>query len=431
MKTEIVKEDGPCRVTVSTEVTAEEVAAIRKRVNATFAKRVRLPGFRPGKAPMARIEALYGKDIQQTVNQEIIDAVISDTQKFLDEQGREMARVVDLKDFQAEPGQAATLTATLDLSPRFDLPEETKWQVKKVDAEVTDEMLEARLADVRKMAASFRNAEGEETAAEDDLAEISFTSNLSKDGLSEVAARYVSDEGYWLQLHSDTFIPGLAEALRGKKVNDAFALDVTYPADFRVEDLANKAVHYDITLKTLRKYVPADDAAVVARFNAKDMDEVRQNVKDSLGVQRQYEEGQRALNDLINAIDASVSFELPESVVDRWTYDELYSDATNPLERFKDDPEGLRKDPVYAQAQERATKRLRRNYTLLAVAKARDIKLTGEEMDGTLNSLADRLRMPVRELVRRLRENGRLNQVIEDSLCQKVLNELVPVCAVL
>ena len=181
MKTEIVKEDGPCRVTVSTEVTAEEVAAIRKRVNATFAKRVRLPGFRPGKVPMARIEALYGKDIQQAVNQEIIDAVVSDSQKFLDEQGREMARVVELKDFKAEPGQAATLTAILDLAPRFDLPEEAKWQVKKVDAEVSDEMLEARLADVRKMAASFRNAEGEETAAEEDLAEISFTSNLSKD----------------------------------------------------------------------------------------------------------------------------------------------------------------------------------------------------------------------------------------------------------
>ena len=161
------------------------------------------------------------------------------------------------------------------------------------------------------------------------------------------------------------------------------------------------------------------------------MDEVRQNVKDSLGVQRQYEEGQRALNDLVNAIDASVSFELPASVLDRWTYDELYSDATNPLERFKDDPEGLRKDPVYAQAQERATKRLRRNYTLLAVAKARNIKLSGEEMDGALNALADRLRMPVKEVVRRLRENGRLNQVIEDTLCQKVLNELVSVCAVL
>ena len=431
MKTEIVKEEGPCRVVVATELTAEDVAPIRKKVNTLFAKRVRLPGFRPGKAPMARIEALYGKDIQQSVNQEILDAAVTDTKKTLEQQGRELARVVDVKDFKAEPGQGASLTAVLDLDPRFDLPEEAKWQVKKVDAEVTDEMLESRLADVRKMAASFRNAEGEETAAEDDLAEISFTSDLAKDGLSDAAARYVSDEGYWLQLRTDAFIPGLAEALRGKKVNDAFALDVTYPADFRVADLSGKAVHYDVTLKTLRKYVPADDAAVVARFNAKDMDEVRQNVKDSLGVTRQYEEGQRALNDLVNAIDASVSFDLPQSVLDRWTYDELYSDASNPLERFKDDPDGLRKDPVYAQAQERAAKRLRRNYTLLAVAKARDIKLTGEEADGAIAALADRLRMPPKEVVRRLRDNGRLSQVLEDTLCQKVLNALVPVCAVL
>ena len=65
------------------------------------------------------------------------------------------------------------------------------------------------------------------------------------------------------------------------------------------------------------------------------------------------------------------------------------------------------------------------------MAKARDIKLTGEEADGAIAALADRLRMPPKEVVRRLRDNGRLSQVLEDTLCQKVLNALVPVCAVL
>ena len=430
MKSEIVKEEGPCRVIVSVEAGAEEIVPIRKRVRGEYAKRVRLPGFRPGKVPPARIQALYGKEIEQSSNQEIVNLFVDAAAKAAKDKGRDLARVVDLKDFKAEEA-AATGTVVCDLEPAVALPDEAKWHVRKVDAEVTDEMLEARLADVRKMAASFRNAEGEDDAAEDDLAEVSFTSDLPKEGLSDAAARYAEDAGYWMQLRTDAFIPGLAEALRGKKPGEAFAFEAAFPADFRVADLAGKTVRYDLTLKTLRKYVPADDAAVVSRFNAKSMDEVRQNVKESLALTRQYEEGQRALNDLIAAIDASVSFDLPQTVLDRWTYDELASDQSNPLERFKDDPEGLRKDPAYAEAQKRAATRLRRHYTLLAAAKARDLKLSAQEADGAIATLAERLRMPAKEVVRRLRNNGRLEQVLEDALCQKVLNALVPACAVL
>ncbi|MDO4527487.1 MAG: trigger factor family protein, partial [bacterium] len=114
-----VQKISACRANVTVEATAEEIDPIFKSVRASFTKQVKLPGFRPGKAPWAAIEKQYGDAIKEETAKQV-------TRKLMDavqEANLKVATVVTIEDYKAEPGAGASAKIVLDLEPEFDLPE--------------------------------------------------------------------------------------------------------------------------------------------------------------------------------------------------------------------------------------------------------------------------------------------------------------------
>lgn len=426
MKTEVQKV-GACRVKLSVEATAEEIDPIYKGVRSAFTAQVKLPGFRPGKAPWERIEKLYGKGIQDEVNKRVVRKLM----EAREEAKVRIAALVDVERLKSAKGEGASATFVIDVEPEFKTPDTKKWQVKKIDDTVTDEEVQTRLNEVRRMAASFREATADDVATADDLVAIAFSSDLDKETLSDAAKHYAADDEYWVQLREDAFIPGLKDALTGKKLGETVEFSAQYAKDFRLTDLAGKDVKYTVTLKSMRKLTPADDAAVVARFGVKDMDELKGSVTENLKASKKYAEEQRASKELCEAIEASVKFDLPERVLDERIYDELSMDPSKPLETFKGDAEALKKSDVYKAAADRAAKTLRRTYVLLRLAEEREIKLTSEEMEAALDRLSQATGLKRPELMRRLVDNGRMDEFMERELASKMLGELLKECATL
>lgn len=426
MKTEVQKV-GACRVKLSVEATAEEIDPIYKGVRSAFTAQVKLPGFRPGKAPWERIEKLYGKGIQDEVNKRVVRKLM----EAREEAKVRIAALVDVEQLKSAKGEGASATFVIDVEPEFKTPDTKKWQVKKIDDTVTDEEVQTRLNEVRRMAASFREATADDVATADDLVAIAFSSDLDKETLSDAAKHYAADDEYWVQLREDAFIPGLKDALTGKKLGETVEFSAQYAKDFRLTDLAGKDVKYTVTLKSMRKLTPADDAAVVARFGVKDMDELKGSVTENLKASKKYAEEQRASKELCEAIEASVKFDLPERVLDERIYDELSMDPSKPLETFKGDAEALKKSDVYKAAADRAAKTLRRTYVLLRLAEEREIELTSEEMEAALDRLSQATGLKRPELMRRLVDNGRMDEFMERELASKMLGELLKECATL
>lgn len=426
MKTEVQKV-GACRVKLSVEATAEEIDPIYKGVRSAFTAQVKLPGFRPGKAPWERIEKLYGKGIQDEVNKRVVRKLM----EAREEAKVRIAALVDVEQLKSAKGEGASATFVIDVEPEFKTPDTKKWQVKKIDDTVTDEEVQTRLNEVRRMAASFREATADDVATADDLVAIAFSSDLDKETLSDAAKHYAADDEYWVQLREDAFIPGLKDALTGKKLGETVEFSAQYAKDFRLTDLAGKDVKYTVTLKSMRKLTPADDAAVVARFGVKDMDELKGSVTENLKASKKYAEEQRASKELCEAIEASVKFDLPERVLDERIYDELSMDPSKPLETFKGDAEALKKSDVYKAAADRAAKTLRRTYVLLRLAEEREIKLTSDEMEAALDRLSQATGLKRPELMRRLVDNGRMDEFMERELASKMLGELLKECATL
>lgn len=426
MKTDIQKISS-CRVKVIVEATAEEIDPILKGVRSAYIAQAKIPGFRPGKAPWAQVEKLYGKSIQDDVNQRVTRNLIDKVY----EEVKNVATLVNVEDFNVAQGKGASVAVTVDTIPEFDLPDTAKWQVKKMNLDVTDEEIAERLDGLRQMAASFGEATADDVATEQDLIAISFTSDLDKEALSDAAKHYAADEEYWVQLREDAFIPALSTVLLGKKIGETVEHTATYAEDFRVTDLAGKTVKYTITLKTMRKMRPASDEDMLKRFGVATVEELRTNLVDNMKNSKKYAEESRASKELCEVIENSVSFELPERVLEERIYDELAMDPTKPLENFKGDADELRKSDVYKAAEERAVRSLRRTYVLTRLAKDREVTLSQERVEEALDRLAQATNLAKKELIRRLSNNGRLTEFLDRELCAVMLEKLVEECAVL
>lgn len=426
MKTDIQKVSA-CRVKVIVEATAEEIDPIIKGVRSAFTAQAKIPGFRPGKAPWAQVEKLYSKSIQEEINQRVTRTMIDKTY----EEVKNIATLVNIEDFKVAQGEGASVAVTIDTVPEFELPDTSKWQVKKMNLEVTDEEIAERMDGLRQMAASFEEGTAEDVATEKDLIAISFTSDLDKEALSDSAKHYAADEEYWVQLREDAFIPALSTVLLGKKIGETVEHSATYADDFRVTDLAGKTVKYSITIKTMRKMRPASDEGMLSRFGVKDMDELRSNLIENIKASKKYGEESRATKELCDAIEGSVSFDLPERVLEERIYDELAMDPSKPLETFKGDADELRKSDVYKAAETRAINTLRRSYVLTALAKSREVTLSQERVEAALDRLAQATSLAKKELIRRLSNNGRLTEFLDRELCTVMLEKLLEECAVL
>ncbi len=426
MKTEIQKLSA-CRVKLTVEASAEEIAPIYKNVRSMYTAQAKIPGFRPGKAPWATIEKAYGKDIEERIMQNVMHKLMSAAK----DEGLKVASVVNVENFKAVEKEGASAEITADVHPEFTTPDVATLQVKKADLDITDDEINTRLDDVRRMAATFREATAEDEATADDLIAISFTSDLDKDALSDAAKHYAADDEYWVQIREDAFIPGLKDVLTGKKLNESIEHTATYPEDYRVTDIAGKTVKYTITLKAMRKLAPADDATVIARFGAKDMDELRASVTEHIKGSKAYAEDQRIAREICDLIEGGATFELPERILEEQIYDELSMDPSKPLESFKGTPEELRASDAYAKAKEKAVKNLHRLYVLTQFATERNVKLDATEFEAALDRLAQSAGLKRGELIKRLNDNGRMDDFLQRELATKMLSLLAKECAVL
>ena len=215
-------------------------------------KNIRLPGFRPGKAPRKMIENMYGKfvffeDAIEELFPEIYDFAIGGNAEFK-AVGRPSLENMDIAD-----DGTTTLTLSTEVYPEVTLGEYKGIEVAKAVAEVTDEQVEAELKQIAENVASIENVE---RAAElGDIANINFLGTV--DG---IAFEGGAAENFDLTLGSGQFIPGFEEQVVGMNVGESKDVNVTFPEDYNAKELAGKAAVFAVKLNKLSvKNVPAID----------------------------------------------------------------------------------------------------------------------------------------------------------------------------
>ena len=299
------------KATVVVEIESElmnkgaEIAYKKQRKN------IRIPGFRPGKAPRKMIEKMYGQfvffeDAIEEIFPEVYDFAIGGNAEFKSV-GRPSLENMDI----AEDG-TTTLTLSTEVYPEVSLGEYKGIEVAKAEATVTDEQVEAELNQMAQNVAATENVE-DRAAANGDIANIDFEGFV--DGVAFDGGK---GENFDLTLGSGQFIPGFEEQVVGMTIGEQKDVNVTFPADYNAEELAGKAAVFQVKLNKLSvKNVPAiDDELAKDASEFETLEELKADIREKKLADAQKNIDRTFENAVVEAVAAAATVEVPSALVD-------------------------------------------------------------------------------------------------------------------
>jgi trigger factor len=391
------------QVGMTIEVPAEMVDATYEKVLNRLASRAKLEGFRPGRAPRALVEARLGP---AALREEVVETIVPQViREALAEKSISPIDNPDVEVLELERGRPARLKATVTIMPEVTLGDVKSLDVATPSVEVTDEMLERRLEDVREPMAEITPVDREARMGDVVVIDV----EVETDG---TVVPSESRQAMEAELKEGVLLPELTEAIKGAKVGDARSATVEFPDDYGEPMLAGKDGTIKVTVQGIKeKVLPAlDDALAKQLSDGKHetaeayRDAVREQLAESAKQLAQMAREQALVKALV---DAS-SVDVPDSLVERElashldTLDRSLNRQGLRLDRYL---EYLGKTPEQWIAEERpeAESRLKVDLVLDEFAKQQGVEPSEDEVERFIEEQAgkdDELKGRVDELKR-------------------------------
>jgi len=319
----IVTEPLPkSQVGMTIEVPAEVVDATYDRVLNRLASRAKIEGFRPGKAPRALVEARIGSAV---LREEVVETMVPEVvRQALDEKSIDPIDNPDVEVLELERGRPARLKATISVMPEVTLADVTKLNVEPPDHthEVTDEMLERRLADLREPMAEITPVEREVRTG--DIAVIDIEVEAGGQVVESETRKSTEAE-----VKEGVLLPELIAVLPGTFVGETREANVSFPESYSNPQLAGKDATIRVTLRGVKEKVlpPLDDELVKSLTSGKQetVEAYKQAVREELEESAHAVEKMDRESAVVKALVDASSVEVPEALVDRELTSELES----------------------------------------------------------------------------------------------------------
>ena len=367
------------------EVPAAEVDRHFATAYRHVAERTRVPGFRPGKAPRQVIDRFVGRGsvVAEAIDHLVsasYDAALDQTQVIPIDQPD-----VDIDASSVAEGRTVTFTATVPVRPEVTLGAYTEYPFGLEAPEVTEDQIDAVIAELREQQATLRPVDGR-AAQLGDIASVKFVGTVDGEAFEGGSADRLP-----VVIGENRMIEGWEQQLVGMEIGAAKGFDITFPDDYRVEELRGKGAHFDVELLDLReKLLPeVDDQFAKSVGDLADLDALRRELRDAME-QRAAAEARHAFSDrIIDFASTNATVELPEVMVANEIEimrDELTSRLAAQrigLEQYlsiaKQSPEELT-----AELREPAARRVKTLLVLSAIAEKEEIDATDEQIEAEI-----------------------------------------------
>jgi len=307
MKTEFA-DVNETRKTVRVEIPPDVVDAEIDRLAHDYSRRVRIPGFRPGKAPARVVKQRFKDQILHDVAHDLIPRAVGDA---LRERGVEPVDTPDVRDVTLEAGQPLTFTASFDTVPSFDPGDFSTISLQRPAVAIDNAAVDGALQRLRERSARFEPVEGRGI----------------DHGDTAVVDLERRDAGSEPQTHADVSIelgakanpPGFDEQLLGLEIGATKSFTIHYPQDYPIGELANTDVSYTVTVKGLKRRVlpELDDEFAKDLGEFETLDAVKVRVREDLEHEAAHAADREVRSDLMKQLAGRVPFEVPASLVER------------------------------------------------------------------------------------------------------------------
>lgn len=415
---------APCKKLVRVELDAPAVDAAFAAVEKSFQKEASLPGFRPGKAPIPMVVKKYAAEIQDEVKRKLIG---DSYRKALEEKKIDVLGAPDVEEIQFGRGQSLLFAVTIETPPEFELPEYKGLPVKREAKEVTEDDVVKALDLLREQRADFKKVE--RPLASGDIAVVNYSGTSEGQPLSEIAPTakgLTAQQGFWVEMKTDSFIPGFSEQLLGAKAGDKRTVNVDFPADFVSKELSGRKGVYEVEVVEVReKTLPALDDAFAKTFEAESLDKLREGVRRDLEGELKYKQNRETRGQIVNGLLSKVNFDLPEGTVANETRNVVYNLVQENAKRgVARDVIEKEKDAIYSAAANNAKERVKLAFLVQKIAEKEGIKVSQEEVLRRIQAMASMYQIPPDKFIKDLQKRNGIVEIYDQLSSEKVLEFL-------
>lgn len=311
MKTELV-DVTDIKKQLAIELPGDEVDAEIERVTLSYARSVKVPGFRPGKVPPRIVKQRFRDQILHDVAHELIPRAVD---QALRELAIEPVESPDIQDVVVEEGKPLHFTAAFETVPALDPGDYATIRLRRPAVTVSDDQVGQALEHLRQGAARYEVVEGRPVEAGDTVVVDLARRALAAAKPSE-ADRH---ENVSVEIGASANPPGFDEQLMGLTIGAAKTFLVHYPADYAIKDLAGTDVEYMVAVKALkRRVVPSlDDEFAKDLGDFETLDGLRARVNEDLFKEAAHEADRQLRADLVKELARRVTVDVPTALVER------------------------------------------------------------------------------------------------------------------
>jgi trigger factor len=409
---------------VRVEVDAKAVDEAFESTAKDFQKQAALPGFRPGKAPKEMVLKKYEKDIQDEVKRKLIG---DSYRKAIEEKKIDVLGHPDIEEIQFGRGQTLQFAATIETEPEFQLPEYKGLPIKREARSVTDADVARAIDLLREQQVKFEKVERELRTA--DIAVVNYTGTCEGKPIADIAptAKGLTEKkSFWVEMQSNSFIPGFSDQLLGAKAGDKRTVNVDFPADFVTKELAGKKGVFEVeVIEVKEKVLPTVDDAFAKSFDAENLEKLREGVRRDLENELKYKQDRDTRTQIIRSLLNRVNFELPETALAHETRNVVYDLVRENTKRgVSRDVIEKEKDQIYSVAANSARDRVKLAFLVQRIAEKEDIKVAQEEILRRVQTLAAMYQIAPDKFLKDLQKRNGLVEIYDQLAHDKVMEFL-------
>ncbi|MCR5539998.1 MAG: trigger factor [Ruminococcus sp.] len=404
------------------EIPAKDFEDALQKAYMRARKNIALPGFRKGKAPRKLIEKTYGEEVffEDAIN--ILYAPV--VNGAIDESGLDLVCQPTIEVTEINKENGVKLTAKCTTRPEVEVKDYKGIEVEKTVNAVTDEDVQKKLDELREKNARIVTVD-DRAAENGDTVKIDFEG--FKDGVAFDGGKA---EDFDLELGSGQFIPGFEDQIVGHSTGEEFEINVTFPEEYQVKDLAGAAAVFKINLKSIsKKELPElDDDMVKDSTDFDTVDEYKADVKTKLEEAAEKAADTKVEGDLFDKVIENMTAEIPDVM-----YENRVNEMIAELEQ-RMAPQGISLD-MYMQFTGQTIETLKRGYAeqaekqvklrlaLEKIAEVENVEVTDEDLENEFKNLAETYRMEVEQVKSYIRAEdlkkdlavGKAVEIVKDS----------------
>lgn len=416
--------EATCKREIELEIPAENVQKAEEKVARDIARVARVPGFRPGKAPVTLIRRRFAEDIRGEVMQSLVPEYL---EKALDEKKLVPVTRPEVEKLEFKEGEPLKFKATFEVLPEFELGDYKNLEVKVEAVEVGDEQVDKTIDEIRDRMATFVPIEGR--AAKDQDYAIAKLIGTPVGGGEPVQA-----DGVLCHIGGEETLEAFTENLRGASAGETKRFRAEYPKDYPDPKLAGKAYDYTVEVQGLKeKKLPevndefAKDVASQSQpfSGVTNVAELRQKIRADLDAAKDEQQAVQAREKVLELLVQRHDFPVPEALVES-QMDTRLERVVRSLVAQGVDPRAVNVDWVSLRKrqQERALSDVKAELILDRIATAENIDATDEDVDKELAKLAERSGESATAIRARLTKQGGVARMKSKLRSDKVIDLL-------